>query len=468
MSVDSRQARRLPPLGRRQPSAPLTPQSLTSSPASPDDNELMGRGTVPFWDGRSPQSPSSCSSWSSGGSRGSRGGRWADPGACDALCLLILDDRRSSGAGQRRPLPPALYAENVAPFLRFDEPLPDMVYALGGRNQSRGPLDTVEMLDTWRGQWTACAPMPTRRAGSAAASLPDGRLVVIGGYDQRGIAEGLLGTCDVYDPFTQSWEKSGIPNLKRARWGHGCASLGGKIYVAGGCSLQPNAQPREAFMETLRCCEVYDPAENRWSMCAPLQIGRSGFRIVALEGDRYLAAVGGCDNVFGRAETQPTVELYDSVLGQWSLLETRLSQPRTTAAAVAIGGGDILVMGGAPSLSTTEIYHVAAAGRCGDEERGGSATSASMPEGRMGCQAAVIPLPKPGGAFPLTCRPSVVVVGGERCEEGGGDIPRVNQFASVPVYDIETGKWREDGIVPPMAGPRTAVALCVGKGRVTA
>jgi len=407
--------------------------------------------------------------------------RWADEGACSALCQLILDDRRIGGPCEgettrhrRRPLPPALYGENIAPFLRFDAPLPNMLYAFGGRNQRRGPLNTAEMFDTWHGRWVSCQSMPTRRAGSAAAILPDSRIIVVGGYNERGIAEGLLASCDVYDPFRQCWaqpgESSAAAPLARARWGHGCALLGGKVYVVGGCSLQPDAQPREAFMETLRCCEVYDPQDNRWSPCCPLQIARSGSRVVALGGERYLAAIGGCDDVFGRAETQPTVELYDSASGQWSLLDSRLRFPRTTAAVAAMDDRRLLVVGGAPSLSSAEVYRVPLPG---DGEEGKKAEAEArqlhvddMPEGRMGCQAAVVDLPDQGSSYPLTERRCVVIIGGERCDEGGGDWPRVRQFANIPVYDIAKCEWRDDVVMPAMAAPRTAVALCVGAGRV--
>merc|ERR1719183_473398 len=292
--------------------------------------------------------------------------RWTDTCACSALCLLILDDRRYTGVpaedeqpsrNRRRPLPPALYAEIVAPFLRFDTPQPNMLYAFGGRNQRKGPLNTVEMFDSWHGRWVPCAAMPTKRAGSAAASLPDGRFIVVGGYNEKGIAEGLLASCDVYNPHIAAWEKDGAKPLSRARWGHGCAPLGGKVYVVGGCSLQPDAQPREASMETLKCCEVYDPEKNTWSACPPLQIARSGSRVVALD-DRYLAAIGGCDDVFGRAETQPTVEIFDVLSGHWTLLQGRLTHPRTTAAAAAIDDRRLLVVGGAPSLSSAEVYRV--------------------------------------------------------------------------------------------------------------
>jgi len=388
---------------------------------------------------------------------------------------------------RRRALPPALYAETLAPFLRFDAPLPNMLYAFGGRNQGRGPLDTAEMFDTWHGRWVSCAPMPSRRAGSAAALLPDNRIIVIGGYNERGIAEGLLASCDVYNPFLQKWEEEATAPLARKRWGHGCASLRGKVYVVGGCSLQPDAQPQEAFMETLKCCEVYNPDDDRWMPCAPLQIARSGSRVVALGGNdqdgRYLVAIGGCDDVFGRAETQPTVELYDSFVGHWALLDSRLENPRTTAAVAAIDAQRLLVVGGAPSLSSAEVYKVQLPREGADGRRGEVANSADeesgnevsrlkirdMPEGRMGCQAAVVCLPRPGATYPVADRPCAVIVGGERCDEtASGDWPRVRQFQTIPVFDIVDEAWREDSdtVMPAMAAARTAVALCVGVGRV--
>lgn len=543
-----------------------------------------------------------------------RRSNWTEEGISDHLVSILLDEKKGGHEQQGKKsfattIPTSLYVDTVAAFLHFDQPLPNMLYVVGGRSQDKGPLDTVEMFDTWHGKWTTDAPpMSTRRAGCAATALPDGRLCVVGGYDENGIVKGVLTSCECFDPDKQVW--SPMTGLRRARWGHGCVALRGKIYVIGGCSLRPGAAPSEASMETLRSCEAYDPIRDIWEPIEDLQIARAGFRVVSL-GGRYLAAVGGCDDVFGRAEMLPTVELYDTVTKKWSLLDMRLRTPRTTAAVVALDPKTIMVVGGAPGLNSAEIYSVEepdpnqkkdkdprttpentvghegpaaqligadstapqdesafahpfgdllprnAAGapteRNGDDQlcrqnngfgggrvgsgspsSSGSSSTAGMTgpnistireiaditEGRMGCQAVTLWLPKaavgagPGGcastpplqdvrasgdcgwpglfhqapehqpttqdssppvlSYPVCTSRCVVVVGGEngdeeRDEPGNDDNPMprpMRQFSSALVFDTEAGDWRDERLMPPMPTPRTAMAVCVAPGRV--
>lgn len=225
-------------------------------------------------------------------------------------------------------------------------------------------------------------------------------------------------------------------------------------------------------MQTLRCCEVYTPGQGKWQSIAPLQVPRSGSRIVALEPaggqqPNFLAAVGGCDDIFGRAETQPSVELFDVTIGQWFLLPRRLEQPRTTAAVVAVSATRLLVIGGAPSLDSAEIFDIPSLDQDEEVDVSSQATKriAAMSEGRMGCQASLMSLPARGAAYPLSNQRCVAVVGGERCSDGE-DWVRSKQFSSVPVYDLTLGVWRDD-VIPPMAAERTAVAVCVGLGCIT-
>lgn len=409
-----------------------------------------------------------------------RKGPWVEEGASSNLCWLAIDDRKAAAgsAGCRRAmLPRALYGSEIAPFLRFDAPVSNQLYALGGRNQQEGALDAVEMFDTWHGRWVPCPKMAVRRAGCAAAALPDGRLLAVGGYDERGIVEGLLSSCEAFDPVAQQWDPNRAA-LQRPRWGHGCASLGGLVYAVGGCSLEQGAPQSDEHMKTLRSCEVYEPQADKWSPCADLRVPRAGARVVALAGG-HLAAVGGCDDVFGRAETLPTVEVFDAAAGVWALLELRLSTPRTTAGVASLGDRRLLVIGGAPSLASAEVYSVPQESDCeaagatarplASANGGLSQAVCDMAEGRMGCQAVTLNLPAPGDEFPLCKRPCVVVVGGENGEEmegGSADEGQAREFSSVLVYDAEDGAWRSEASFPPMPTPRTAMALVVGPGRV--
>lgn len=391
--------------------------------------------------------------------------RWVDPAASTSLCLLCIESEKEESLQAGPSLPPSLYSTVVAPFLRFEGPQPNQLYAIGGRSEDQNPLDNVEMFDSWHGKWVTCPSMLSCRAGCAAVTLPNSKLMVIGGYDERGIVEGLLSTVEVFDPKTQSW--SAEPHgLGRARWGHGCAVLRGLVYAVGGCSLSRGAPPHETFMETLRCCEVFNPSSGKWAPCADLNVARAGARVVSLS-DRYLAVVGGCEDVFGTAVLLPTVELFDSHAGHWTVLELHLSIPRTTAAVAVLDDNQLVIMGGAPSLASTELYRIPkpehdGAVRCaGQAARPGprGPSIGDMIEGRMGCQAVSMELPALGQPYPLCTKQCVVVVGGENEDSSG-------QLSSVLVYDVEADSWRPEASFPPLPTPRTAMALAVCHGEV--
>lgn len=471
---------------------------------------------------------------------------WTDPVACSALCHLLLDDRgihatalpttgpaednnenlesddpiqqrcsrhkvtsRSSHLvceKRRAALPAALYVEHVAPFLRFGGPLPNMLYVFGGRvplagfqtlRPSRDIVhNSVEMFDTWHGRWVKCPPMPCHRAGAAAAPLQDGRILVCGGYDERGVVDGLLSACDAFNPWEERWE-AGVAHLLRGRWGHSCAVQGGRVFAVGGCSVwQPGTQA-SAFMETLNSCEVFieKSGESRWQRCGSLQVPRSGARVVPL-GEKYLLAVGGCMDPFGRVQMQASVELYDVEAGCWSLLGVHLANPRTCAVVaafdehhvVAIGGATSEQPPGAPSASA-EIVTVPLPGRkhsdvnCVTQDLnedfsetrnvldiGDDVSALEMLEkqfvpdhliGRVGCQGTVMHLPSDRTRYPLSNQRCLVAIGGERCDRK----PEHEMFTRI--LNLETGTWCSDDLLPPLqTPPRTAVALCVGIGRV--
>jgi N-acetylneuraminic acid mutarotase len=79
------------------------------------------------------------------------------------------------------------------------------------------------------------APITTPRGGVAGAVSND-RLFVFGGEGNAAASSGVFPTIEAYDPRTNAWEA--LPPLTIPRHGYGAATLDGRIYLAGGATMQ--------------------------------------------------------------------------------------------------------------------------------------------------------------------------------------------------------------------------------------
>ena len=57
--------------------------------------------------------------------------------------------------------------------------------------------------------------------------------------------------------------------------------------------------------------KVFDPSLEAWFEVSALRTGRAGGRVTAIS-ERFLCVVGGCDDVFGRAEMLASIEILDT------------------------------------------------------------------------------------------------------------------------------------------------------------
>ena len=89
------------------------------------------------------------------------------------------------------------------------------------------------------------------------AQLPDGRLLVIGGYG--GLTTGQIGIVDtnVFDPGTNAWTR--VANMHLPRWYPALTELSDGRYLA----LSGNSTDATHWADTP---EVYDPAANTWTL----------------------------------------------------------------------------------------------------------------------------------------------------------------------------------------------------------
>ena len=203
------------------------------------------------------------------------------------------------------------------------------VYVIGGTNADDTCLKTVYRLSLETYQWTAVAPMSTKRADFAVALQGD-YTYVFGGVGNTGY---MLASAERYSIADDTWEA--LPEMAEKRAEH-CAVpalLGNAIYIVGGygnCSL-----------------ELFDTALNGWKCDRHLNgipECRNYGAAVMLE-DRYLVLIGGFN------ETKTAVAsccIYDCIFNQWAISAPKSIDMSTVRArhTAAVLDGKIIVAGG--------------------------------------------------------------------------------------------------------------------------
>ena len=103
------------------------------------------------------------------------------------------------------------------------------------------------------GTWTETGSLNTARSSHTATLLPNGQLLVTGGYHSGPI----LASAELYNPATGLWTTTG--SMVTARGAHTAALLpNGKVLVVGGFD----------GTSALASAELYDPATGLWTITA--------------------------------------------------------------------------------------------------------------------------------------------------------------------------------------------------------
>jgi len=207
---------------------------------------------------------------------------------------------------------------------------------LNGATSDLPPLATAEVYDPATRTWAFTGSMNQGRRGHVSVSLPDGRVMVIGGGSDAyfySASYSPISTCEVYDPSTGVW--SPAAPMAHARF-HPTATLlrNGTVLVVGGEDYW-NAD-----------AECYDPATDRWTVVASLQFGRQHHSATLLADGRVLVAGG----TYQGLQTA-SCELYDPATDTWSL-SAQLARARLTHVAALLPNGRVLVAGGQTSESS--------------------------------------------------------------------------------------------------------------------
>jgi hypothetical protein len=220
------------------------------------------------------------------------------------------------------------------------------VLVAGGRGGNGDPIAFTELYDPASGSWTASGRMVGARAGHTATLLADGRVLVVGGSDSLGSnhvlqgpqssSNGLLATTELYDPASGSWTATGA--MAEARIDHTATLLpDGKVLVAGGYG-------GASGQEILASAELFDPATGSWAMTGPMNVARARDTATLLA-DGTVLVVGGASSTLGAVDS---AEIYSPSSGSWSttgqMIVARSGQTATRLhdGMVLVAGGDAL------------------------------------------------------------------------------------------------------------------------------
>ena len=217
--------------------------------------------------------------------------------------------------------------------------------AVGACAEGHAPPSTVDPTGTAAeaAVWQLASSMATPRAYPTMTPLPDGRVLVAGGYD--GVL--YLATAELYDPATGTWSPAAPMSTQRAQ--HTATLLAtGQVLVAGG--MNGLGSPKNA--------ERYDPAADTWSPAGTMVNDRIEHTATLLPDGRVLVAGGFAD---GCCSLQ-AAEIYQPALDTWTPAAP-LSSYRKRHTATLLGDGTVLVAGGrdasqpVPVLASATLYH---------------------------------------------------------------------------------------------------------------
>ena len=182
------------------------------------------------------------------------------------------------------------------------------VLVTGGSNDAdlSFGVPNTELYDPIAGLWRFAMGLHVPRNGHSATLLPDGRVLVAGGDSLQGSAETTFGgffpannTAELFDPAAGSWTT--VSNLAAGRSGHTATLLpNGEVLVAGGYTFSP---PKSGVIT--KSSERYEPSGAVWLGAGDLNAARSAHTATLLPNGKVLV-VGG----YGAGGPLKSAELY--------------------------------------------------------------------------------------------------------------------------------------------------------------
>jgi N-acetylneuraminic acid mutarotase len=231
------------------------------------------------------------------------------------------------------------------------------VLVAGGVGNSDETLASVELYDPSTETWSFTGNLITGRFFHTATPLPDRRILVVAGWTDD-FFQTVTSTAELYDPIAGIW--SSTARINEARVFHTATRLpDGKVLVAGGYRdnhvQYPGSNGIFYVPTSLDQAELWDPITGVWEIVGNL-IGARDSHTATLLPNGEVIIVGGFDwnvHLFVGG-----TQLYEPATATWMTVAS-LGSVRRLHTATPLPDGSVLVVGGEGpegTFGSAELY----------------------------------------------------------------------------------------------------------------
>ncbi len=212
------------------------------------------------------------------------------------------------------------------------------VLIVGGYKSSTY-LKSAELFDPNSNTFAALShTLSTERHGHTATLLPNGKVLIAAG--EVGLASLVTNTAEIFDLVTETFTL--LPNTMAVARAYHTATLlpNGKVLLAGG---YVNGPAPNYYTDS---AELFDPASNSFTTLPAMNSAHSVHTATLLATGKVLIAGGVINPSFGQGPTN-MAELFDPVLGTFtSLSPNTMVSARENHTTTLLPNGQLLICGG--------------------------------------------------------------------------------------------------------------------------
>ena len=197
--------------------------------------------------------------------------------------------------------------------------------------------------------WSSAGTMSVSRHLHTATLLPDGRVLVVGGYTLEGDYQLPTGrtSVDIYDPAAGTWAAAAPTNMPRMQHTATLLPSGQVLVVGGGGEIHTDFQSDDdgdhwVTIPADVTAEIYNPVNNTWTLTAPPSLAYGPGSAAARMRYGRVMLIG-----------SQGAEIYKAASDSWSLIDELTDNQRRFLTATALKDDSVLVVGGSGRTTAT-------------------------------------------------------------------------------------------------------------------